>query len=67
MRITIDPREVIVPAGEYGDEDDTVCKGCGREGIIWDNHNLLRCLQNIRDDYQKEISDLKTRIEALEK
>lgn len=63
--ITLDAREVIVPSGQYGDEDDMLCKGCGRQVTWGRDHSILHCLQNIREDHEKTVTDLQKQIDKL--
>lgn len=65
MRITVSAQEVDVPAGGYNDPDDGVCRGCGAIGVVWENHTLLRCLQQIREDHEKAIAKLQEQIDNL--
>ena len=65
MNITVDACEVEVESGQYGDPDDLMCRGCGHEVVWGNNHKLLRCLKNIREDNEKAIAALQEQIKSL--
>lgn len=53
MRLTLDAVDVIVPRGEYGDEDDCLCRGCGTELPVWTSHTVFECLRILKDRTEK--------------
>jgi hypothetical protein len=67
MEIIVSAEEVIVPSGQYGDPDDLLCRGCGREVVWGNNHHLLCCLQKIREDYEKAVAGLQSQIDSLKR
>jgi hypothetical protein len=53
MNITIDGSEVEIPSGNYGDEDDMLCRGCGAEVGCWSNHTVVDCLVTLRQQIEE--------------